>query len=321
MTRDPREPVSRSERRALDQLGRNFDAALEGQQAGAGRRRWLVTAASVAVAAAVALIVWSVAWPGDSRFAVESAQGSLSEIAAAQADPKPSQFTETEFRWTGISRYRRGVAAPAGVKPGELFTLYGLAHSWQSAERRGLMQTSLYAKGPDGIRHRTTRNRTRPAPRYQLAGRSYLPEQIHAMADDPSGFTRQIDRYVDQMTEAPYRTLVRWKYSLSLLQANGPPLSSSLRASLIAGLESAPGVSDPVKKRDPRGREGVELVMRDDGFGTTLRAIFDAKNARLIYSSETVYRAGGGPFRNTKPGDVVTSYLLLSSRVVDSVPQ
>src|SRR5689334_11411444 len=93
------------ERQALDRLGRNFDDLLartpERRRRSADRR---VAMGGVAVAACLAIVLAWAIWPGDSRFGVDTAIGSIADVAAAQEAPRPNQFVESESVVTTLAQ-------------------------------------------------------------------------------------------------------------------------------------------------------------------------------------------------------------------------
>lgn len=311
--------ITPNERKALDELGRNFDELLartpEPRPRGTNRKYVL---AGIAVAAGLlALLAWAV-WPTDSRFSVESAIGSIADIASAQTTPDPTQFVESENVTTLLLRTNSRDSGPPGVKPGGFYTSYLSQHAWLSMSRPGVIQTRGYAKGPEGDRKDLYTGRSTPLPDYRIAGNTYTPAQIAKLADRPELLIRDIDAKVRELPKK-FRPEMKWQYLVAPLKAIAPPLPSSIRAELIRSLESIPGVAEPQKKTDPRGREGLQLELVVGGIAN--HALFDPHDAQLLYTEAVVRDDGAGRLRGEKPGDIEASYLLLTSRVVDSAPR
>lgn len=298
--------ITQPEREALDQLGRNFDALLARtpeQERRADRRRYMLAGAAVAVGM-LALIVWA-SWPGDST--VDSALGGIADVAAQQTAPDSKQFVESESTVTNLSE-AEGAFSTSTVNQ----------RAWLSMARPGVTESRIYVQSAGGAKKMTNVLRSNPMPVYRIAGSVYRPAQITAFADDPAQLIADIDDKVAEVAPK-FRPETKWKYLIDPLKAIAPPLPSSLRAALIRELESLPGVKDAVERPDPRGRDGLALELKTGGL--TLGVIFDADDAQVLYTDSVIETPGESPYPNAKAGTKTASYLLLSSRVVDSAPR
>lgn len=301
--------ITPEERRALDELGANFDALLARtpEPAPRIRRRGFALAGGIAVAGLLALVVWA-AWPGDST--VDSAQGDISDVAAHQAAPAPTQFVESESVTTNLVRTPRRELRENAIAQ----------HAWLSMARPGVIETRAYFKGPGDPLNDRFVTRVRPIPVYRIAGKVYTPREIAAFTKKPDGLIAEIDAKVAELP-ARFRPATKWKYLIEPLRAIAPPLPSSIRAAMIQQLETLPGVRGPVKTRDPRQRDGLELNLDDDSLGFTLGVIFDPDDAQILYTDSVFKDPRLSGNRDAKVGQTFTSYLLISSRVVDSAPR
>lgn len=298
--------TTQQEHQALDELGQNFDALLARTPEPAQRadRRRFVLAGAAMAAGVLALIVWA-SWPGDRI--VESAVGGIAEIAAQQKAPDPLQYVESE-----------SVVATLTKEDNTFSTSNVARRAWLSMARSGVIESRLYVEGPDGAQRETNVSRTRPMPNYRIAGAVYRPSQIAAFAKRPDELIANIDAKAAEVAPR-FRPEMKWKYLTDPLKAIAPPLPSALRAALIGELESLPGVQGPVSVDDPNGRDGLKLSLDTDAF--TLGVIFDPEDAQLLYSDTRVRVPSEGPFPDAKPGRILISYVLISSRVVDSAPR
>lgn len=311
--------ITPAEENALSELGANFDELLERTPEPRRRRapdRKFVLGGAIAVAGLL-LLAWAVAWPGTSQLGVDDALASVADVAAAQPTPGPTQFVESESTVSTLTKAGSGSTLPPGVKAGELYTINVFRRARLSMTLPGAVSTRLNAKGSEGSQERISSSSTRPDPVYRIGGVSYTPREIAEFADDPPALMREINTTVGEVP-ARYRAETKWRYLVEPLQAMTPPLPSSIRAALIRGLESIPGVTGPTRQRDPQAREGLEYELVDQGLA--YHAVFDPDTSQLLHSEVVVDSNGAGPFPDAKRGQVLSSYLLRSSVVTETAP-
>lgn len=317
MTDEPQ--ITPAEERALDDLGANFDALLartpEPHRRRTPDRRFVL--AGAAGLTTLVVLAWAVFWP-DSRLSVDSALASISDVAAAQPTPGPKQFVETESTVTNLLKASTESPGPPGTLRGGFYTGNVFQHAWRSMTLPGRVDTRYYARGAKGSDELINSSTASPSPNYRIGSSTYSPMEIEKYSEDPSALMDQINDDVRKVAPRS-RVQTKWGYLVLALQAVTPPLPSSIRAELIRGLESLPGVGEPKARRDPQGREGLQLELIDDGLA--YHAVFDPKNSLLRYSETVIEKDGSGFISGAKRGQVFQSYLLLSSKVTDSVPR
>lgn len=315
-----REQLTHAEKQALDELGSNFRSLLadEAEPAHRQRPRRLTVAVAGLALGATALAVWAVAWPGGSQLSVDDAFASIADVAAIQVAPKPDQYVYSESTVTALAKRVAGSTAPEGVRMRELYTVRVERKAWLSMARRGVIQAYMYSQGDNGISGKSTSGTTRALPNYRLADETFRPSEISAMAKQPGELTRTIDEAVLRAPEDE-RVTTKWRLLTEPLRDVAPPLPSVLRAELIRDLSTVPGVESVLKDSDPKGRVGESFAVASNGLN--FRVVFDSRNAQLLYDETKIAEAGAGPYGNTKPGQTLASYLLVSSKVVEDAPR
>jgi hypothetical protein len=301
-----------AEKRAIAELGVTIDRVLEEDQERSAARRQMYLRGGSALLFALLVVLFIFVEAGEDRVgAPEQALADVAAVAADQPTPSLDEFVHSEASLTVLAK------APGTEGGSGREYLHQNREAWVSRSRPGRLRIEeFYGENPNrGRTARTSVLTTEPS--YQIAGQTLSDAQLAALTGDPDRVVKLIDKKVRRVPRRQ-RDALRWDYLTEPLKAQQPPLPSEIRAALIRGFRSVPGVEI---RQDSVGQSGGD----EEVFSATLDGVkmenrFTLSNAQLTYSSATTAVRGAGPYRGLSAGTLLQSYRQVSSRVVPELP-
>lgn len=310
-----------AERRVLDLLEQEAsDSSAEASNAVRRKRirRGVVAVMAGVCLVAVAAVLLTDVMPDDSVFGVDSAVGSLPEVAADQRSPEPSEFVEARTVSRALTKSISTLDSPPGVRSRQLFVTETSNHSWLSMGEAGLVRARTALRGPYGrVPGKNSQTSVRAEPAYWIAGRRFGTSEMLSLTDRPDALVALIAPSLQKIAPE-HRTLASWEAYTSALKAISTPLPAIMRARLIQALEELPRVTQHELAPDAKGVAAVEFRLAHDGL--LRKAVFHPENAQLTYLETKVVEPGAGKFKTSRAGQVEDSYRLISVRIVPSPP-
>lgn len=311
--------LTQRDRDALDRLGESFSAAVAADTARRDSRKALVVRGSMAVGAAAVIGILVLAVyalnPGSGNKGVPDARASQAAIAALDSAPPADKYVYSKTIHSALQKRFKGVSAPPGVEVGDRFLVKEELRAWLSMSKVGVVQAFESKEGQAGFSSQVSR--AEPVDNYTIGDEHISFSEMNELAKTPKRVLGIIDEAVAK-SPANERALIHWSYLVQPLRATAPPLPGSVRSAMIEDLESLGGVTVKKGVKDPSSRTGEEFSLTAQGIHQ--EAIFDTENSNLLYQSSTVAKDGAGLYRNSKKGELMESYLLVETRVLDEAP-